>query len=187
MASLHNGGFGIRMRSDARGLMFRAMPPVPNPRHLVASSGSSASRMVRAVSSVKAFRFNQQKRSPWRHHQSRVCETRGRCAYSECPGFAQSKAKYPRAYDTNMRCEECSVRTGKPVFLCNGTKGRVEGEKMYGKYATVILSIISRSSIINNSIYACNIACNDSTHIYISYVHIKNTCTCNTSIHAHIY
>ena len=143
MASLHNGGFGIRIRVDARGLMSRAMPPVPDPRHLVAAAGSSASRMVRAVSSVKAFRFNQQKRSPWHHHQSRVCETRGRCNYSKCPGIAESNAVRPRAYDTNMRCEECSVHVGKAVFLCNGTKGLVEGEKKYGKYATVILSIIS--------------------------------------------
>ena len=63
---------------------------------------------------------NQQRRSPWRVHQSEAVKKYGRCCWEDCPGKKLSKAKYPRSSDTHMRCEECSAYLGKDVFLCNG-------------------------------------------------------------------
>ena len=113
ISRVFNNGVGRKVRSDAHGI--------------VVAAGSSASKVIAALSSLKALRFTQQKRSPWRHHQNLACERRGRCAYSRCPGIVGSKLK--NGYDINMRCEECSALLNKDVFLCNGTKGLVEGEK----------------------------------------------------------
>ena len=77
---------------------------------------------------MKRLEREKTKRSPWRVHQSAVCKRRGRCEYECCPGWVFSSAKEQRAYKTNMRCEECSEFLGRDVFLCNGTKGKVEGE-----------------------------------------------------------
>ena len=62
----------------------------------------------------------------WSHHQNLACEKRGKCDYENCPRRLAGKRQ---GYDTNMRCEECSVLEGRDVFLCNGTKGKVEGSK----------------------------------------------------------
>jgi hypothetical protein len=129
MSQLHNSGVGRKVRSDANGIVAAAGSSVTEVRGMIAAAGLSSSRMIRAISSIKALWYTQQKRSPWRHHQSVAFEKRGRCAYNKCPGIADSKSKVPRCYETNMRCEECTVLLGRDIFLCNGTKGLVEGEK----------------------------------------------------------
>ena len=63
---------------------------------------------------------NQQRRSPWRVHQSEAVEKYARCCWEDCPGKRLGTAKYPRSSQTHMRCEECSAYPGKDVFLCNG-------------------------------------------------------------------
>ena len=125
MTPLFDNNLGIVRRSDAHGNMDAGVSTVS----AVTAAGSLASRTVKAISSLKALRFTQQKRSPWRQHQSIAYEKRGRCAYVGCPGLSSGKSKEPRKWDTNMRCEECSVIDGYDVFLCNGIKGLVEGEK----------------------------------------------------------
>ncbi len=63
---------------------------------------------------------NQQRRSPWRVHQSKAVAQYGKCCWEDCPGKKLSMAKRPRSSDTHMRCKECSAYLGKDVFLCNG-------------------------------------------------------------------
>ncbi len=69
----------------------------------------------------------QQKKQPWRVHQSLAHGSYGKCCWLKCPGLttAKSKAKRKRSYDTFMRCEECSATTGCNIFLCNDTKNSV--------------------------------------------------------------
>ena len=64
----------------------------------------------------------QKKKQPWRCHQSLSAATRGRCSWARCPGINKSKAKRKRAYDTFMRCEECTANAGCNIYLCNDTK-----------------------------------------------------------------
>ena len=103
-------GAGRKIRSDARGI---ARGPV------------TAAAIMAKVARAKCLRYKQQHRSPWRQHQSMACERRGYCENTECPG--QGQARW-RARETNMRCEECSEMLGRNVFLCNGTRGLVDGE-----------------------------------------------------------
>ena len=49
------------------------------------------------------------------------------CQYKKCPGLESKKAKRVRPYKTIYRCEECSMETGKFVWLCNTTK-RIDGK-----------------------------------------------------------
>ena len=67
----------------------------------------------------------QQKRQPWRVHQSLAAAQRGRCIWTKCPGWKKSKAKVKRPYITFMHCEECSATMGCNIFLCNDTKNGV--------------------------------------------------------------
>ena len=62
---------------------------------------------------------NQQRKSPWCMHQSKVVAKKGKCRWDNCPGKLASKAKYPRVSDTHMHCKECSARLGKDIYLCN--------------------------------------------------------------------
>ena len=132
MTRLFDTNLGRKRRSDVRGTIDAGVHTVST----VTAAASSASRTRRAISSLKALRFTQQKRLSWRQHQSIAYEKRGRCAYSGCPGLSSGKSKEPRKWDTNMRCEECSVIDGYDVFLCNGTKGLVKGEKKTWKVCT---------------------------------------------------
>ena len=95
----------------------------------VTAAAGSSSRTVKAILSLKALRFMQQKRSPWHQHQRLLDEKQGRCVYAACPGLSLSKSKTPRKSDTNMRCGESSVINGYDVFLCNGIKGLIERKK----------------------------------------------------------
>jgi hypothetical protein len=118
MACVFNGDVGKKMRMDAQGMISRSVIP---------TQGSRASRVLAAVAIMKANRYRQQKRSPWRKHQSVACERRGRCTYSKCPCRLNSTAEERRSANTNMRCEECSIECGRDIFLCNGIKGKVQG------------------------------------------------------------
>ncbi len=95
---------GQKVRSDAKGMM-TVMP---------------ACLPVEAAMDNYALLKNQQSKSPWRMHQSEAVAKQGKCRWDDCPGKLASKAKYPRVSDTHMRCEECSVRLQKDVYLCNG-------------------------------------------------------------------
>ena len=64
------------------------------------------------------------KDQPWRTHQSvaTVCKRDGGyCQYNLCPGLNRKNAR-KRPYTSIYRCNECSVRLGKNVFLCNTVK-----------------------------------------------------------------
>ena len=62
---------------------------------------------------------NQQPKSLWRMHQSKVLANYGKCVWDNCPGKLTSKAKYPRSSNTHMQCKECSTHCRNDVFLCN--------------------------------------------------------------------
>ena len=87
-------------------------------------TGITRGPVMSRVARMKSLRHKQQHRSPWRQHQSMACERRGYCDNDACPGQGQ---QYRRPCKTNMHCEECSEMFGRDVFLCNGTKGKVEG------------------------------------------------------------
>jgi hypothetical protein len=91
MAKLFGWVTGRKVRSNAMGMMM-AMPACP---------------LVSAPMDNYALLKNKQRTLPWRIHQSEAVAKRGRCGWA-------------RSSDTYMRCEECSVRLGKDVFLCNG-------------------------------------------------------------------
>ena len=104
MAKLFGWVIGRKDRSDAKGMMM-TMPACP---------------LVSALMDNYALLKNKQRTSPWRIHQSEAVAKRGSCGWEDCPGKLASKVAYPRSSDKYMRCEECSMRLGKEVFLCNG-------------------------------------------------------------------
>ncbi len=59
----------------------------------------------------------QQRKQPWRVHQSLPHANQGKCCWMKCPGLTNSKAKQKHNYDTYMRCKECSVKTGCNFFV----------------------------------------------------------------------
>jgi hypothetical protein len=95
---------GRKVRSNAKGMM-TVMP---------------ACLPVEVAMDNYVLLKNQQRKSPWSMHQSEAVAKQGKCGWDDCPGKLASKAKYPRNSDTHMRCEECSARLGKDVYLCNG-------------------------------------------------------------------
>ena len=99
-------GSGQKIRSDAKGFVSCSRNPVRPPAKLKTLN-------------------NLQRKATWRIHQSKVIETRGKCAWMGCPGIKESKrkgVKRPRPYDTYMQCEECSARHGKTMRFCNNIK-----------------------------------------------------------------
>jgi hypothetical protein len=95
---------GRKVRSDAKGMM-TVMP---------------ACLPVEVAMNNYALLKNQQRKSPWRMHQSEAVAKQGKCGWDDCPGKLASKAKYPRNSDTHMRCEECSAR-----WLRQGSAGEL--------------------------------------------------------------
>ena len=83
-----------------------------------------ATKAMAKATSLKTLRLKQQKRSPWRHHQSLAFVKRGKCVFKNSPRRIAGKS---HGYDTFMRCEECSALEGRDVYLCNGTKGKKKG------------------------------------------------------------
>jgi hypothetical protein len=80
---------------------------------------------VQALMDNHALLKNQQRRSPWRVHQSEAVAQYGKCCWEDFPGEKLSTAKRSCSSDTHMRCEECSAYLGKDVFFCNGfVKGK---------------------------------------------------------------
>jgi hypothetical protein len=49
------------------------------------------------------------------------------CTYKKCPGLTIKKKK-EKTYKTNYRCEECSIKKGTDVWLCNTVKN-IDGKK----------------------------------------------------------
>ena len=115
MSRVFNTGIGRKVKSTAKGVGAQAT--------------SMTGTIVAGFASIRDFRKMQQKRSPWRQHQSVPCASRGHCCFDECPGLVNSTAMTPRKTKTNMICEECSLMKGYNVFLCNDIKGKVDGEK----------------------------------------------------------
>ena len=64
------------------------------------------------------------KKAPWHRHQSVAHSRKGRCHYVDCPDKKAGKAdnKRARAYETCMKCKECSIALGKDVFFVIHTK-----------------------------------------------------------------
>ena len=66
---------------------------------------------------------------PWRSHQSvpiAVKNQGGDCQYALCPGLKRNNLR-KRPYPTRYQCEECSIKKGTPVWLCNSTKKHADG------------------------------------------------------------
>ena len=68
---------------------------------------------------------------PWRTHQSTSIAVKQGfyCMYEHCPGATSAprvgrvdKKRQRGGYRTKHRCEECSVMSGRPLWLCNSTK-----------------------------------------------------------------
>ena len=106
LASLHTSALWIKIQSDARDVM----GSVSEASNMIAAPGTSVSRMVRAVSSVKVLWYKQQKRFLWHQHQNLAYEKRGLWAYKDCPGIAASK----KCIQKVMR-QTCAVRS---AVLC---------------------------------------------------------------------
>jgi hypothetical protein len=73
--------------------------------------------------SCRGEMMRQQKKQPWRVHQSLSWTAWGRYCQAKCPRIEKSKASMKCSYDTFMRCKECSASAGCNVYLCNGNKG----------------------------------------------------------------
>ena len=123
LTRVYHSTFGRQVRSDCRGVHTAIVPYTRTANGPGPSVMASVARLNK-----RKVREEWQKRSPWRHHQSRACPRRDYCNYEHCPGLQASKAKRPRKYKTHMRCEECSEMLGYDWFLCNDVKGRVEGQ-----------------------------------------------------------
>jgi hypothetical protein len=91
---------------------------------------------VATLGTDSATLHNIKKKYPWRTHQSVVHGKQGKCAWEACPNLTLGKGKRKRAYDTFMRCEECSIAKGISVYYCNDIKGHVEGKKGERKTCT---------------------------------------------------
>jgi hypothetical protein len=64
-----------------------------------------------------------QQEDTWRLHQSITCNERGRCVYAGCPNRRNAgKDGRKRSYSTHHKCEECSAKKSKHVYLCNDLK-----------------------------------------------------------------
>ena len=98
---------GRKVRSDALGIIDRSEP-----------KPQSIMQKLYAL-------LNRQRKTLWRRHQSLAYHRQGKCAWEDCPGKKQSKAKRPRSYDTVMRCEECSALRKKNMFFSAMTQRRV--------------------------------------------------------------
>ena len=86
-------------------------------------AGSTDNRQRRSRQSI----FKEQlKEQPWRSHQSvSMPKKEGKyCMYEHCAGRkgSQQVKRKRRGYRTKHRCEECSIITGKDLWLCNNTK-----------------------------------------------------------------
>ena len=103
MGKLYGWMTGRKVQSDAKGMMTVMLVGPP----------------AQAPMDNYALLKNQQRKLPWRMHQSEAVANYGKCVWDDYPGKLISKAKYPCSSDTHMRCEECSTRCGKDVFLCN--------------------------------------------------------------------
>ena len=108
-ASARHGssGRGTKIRNDRK---FAVASSPLKPTHAIEQSNILA---------------GQQRKQPWRVHQSLPHANQGKCCWMKCPGLTNSKAKRKRNYETFMHCEECSVKTGCNIFLCNQTKNGV--------------------------------------------------------------
>jgi hypothetical protein len=75
---------------------------------------------VQAPPDNYAMLKNQQRRSPWRIHQSKAIMKQGKCCWDNYPGKKVTMVKRPRSSNTHMHCKECSAYLGKDISLCNG-------------------------------------------------------------------
>ncbi|KAL7525349.1 hypothetical protein ACHAXR_000966, partial [Thalassiosira sp. AJA248-18] len=110
LANVFDYGTGRKIRTDAKGT--------------VAQGSRGAAAIAAPQQRFRELR-NKQKKAVWRMHQSMAYEKEGKCNWENCPGKAKEggeSRKRKRSYSTYMRCEECSARLGKNIFLCNNVK-----------------------------------------------------------------
>ena len=115
---------GRKKRKDAKNQFVMVSPTGRNHP----STPHTSTSVKRTTSYMQQKRFKHTiKKEPWRSHQSiaTVCPDKkhegGYCQYDHCPG-SKRKHKRRRAFKTVYRCNECSIKTGKNVFLCNQVK-----------------------------------------------------------------
>ena len=102
-------------------------------------------------------------KSPWRHHQSLPIAERwaGYCTYVNCPGKRVVNGKIRvRAHKTKMRCEECSVKAGRHIYLCNTTRRNSDGtyrqvlcHTLYHNIICTPIAVASPIAIADGSLY----------------------------------
>ncbi|KAL7527968.1 hypothetical protein ACHAXR_007787 [Thalassiosira sp. AJA248-18] len=114
LVNIFDYGAGRKLRTDAKGTVARGI--------------RGAAAIAAPNQRMRQLR-KKQKKAVWRMHQSMACEKRGKCHWENCPGMKKESGddsrKRKRSYNTYMRCEECSAREGKNIFLCNDVKSRV--------------------------------------------------------------
>ena len=108
LGRLFDGGSRRKLRTDAKGDV----------------AGHGRQRDTRPAQAL----YNFERRlvgNSWRTHQPIPSAKRGWCCYRGCPGLCDTNAKRSRGYMTHVRCEECSVREGRDVYLCSSVKNGV--------------------------------------------------------------
>jgi hypothetical protein len=105
LSVVHSAGTGRKIRTDKNGT--------------VSKLNEQAEPVCRKGESYLQV---QQRKSPWRIHQSVAGNIRKHCVFECCPNMNNSSTKRKRSYQTTMCCEECSVSEGRDVYLCNDVK-----------------------------------------------------------------
>ena len=105
---VHSAGTGQKIRTDTNGV--------------VSKLNEQAEPVCRKRQSDLQC---QQKKSPWRIHQSVAGNICCNCVFKCCPSIIDSSVNRKHSYKTTMRCEECSVSEGRDVYLCNDVKNGI--------------------------------------------------------------
>ena len=108
LSVVHSAGKGRKIRTDKKGT--------------VSKLNEQAEPVCRKGESYLQV---QQRKSPWRIHQSVACNIRKYCVFECCPNMNNNSTKRKRSYKTSMRCEEYSTSEGRYVFLCNDVKNGI--------------------------------------------------------------
>ena len=109
LATMWDTGSCKRMKTDAQG----------------AVAGHGIAQEDMAVCQVLRNLKKKQRLNPWYTHQSIAHKVREKCAFSGCFNLRNGNTKRGRSYDTFMKCEECSAKSGKTFYFCNDSKSWV--------------------------------------------------------------
>ena len=100
LSVVHSAGTGQKIRTDKNGT--------------VSKLNEQAEPVCRKGESYLQV---QQRKSPWRIHQSVAGNICHNCVFECYPNMNNSSTKRKRSYQTTMRYKECSVSEGRDVYL----------------------------------------------------------------------